>query len=124
MEYRIRSCFRPWCEVLPGVRNRAVQSGVRAYGEMVALLWKAGAHEAAAQLERLNSGLEEALDRAMHEGLGPRLEQLRELMRANHRPAWGKVPPAEALVLWLRSNLPGTAERIVARTREYYTRAS
>ena len=77
-------------EVLPGVRNRAVQSGVRAYGQMVGLQWKAGAHEAAAQLERLNSGLEEALDRAMHEVLGPRLEQLRELMRANHRPAWAK----------------------------------
>jgi len=154
-------------ETLAGVRNRAVQSGVRAYGEMVGLLWKAGAHEAAAQLEQmwnqtlrnseaslfcaypidvlgpdfqsekvdellcshthllpLNPGLEEALDRAMHEVLGPRLENLRESIRANHRPAWGKVPPAEALVLWLRNNLPGTADQILARAREYYTRAS
>jgi hypothetical protein len=45
----------------------------------------------------------------MHEVLGPRLENLRESMRANHQPAWGKVPPAEALVLWLRNNLPGTS---------------
>ena len=72
----------------------------------------------------LNPGLEEALDRAMHEVLGPRLENLRKSMRANHRPAWGKVPPAEALVLWLRNNLPGTADQILARAREYYTQAS
>ena len=60
----------------------------------------------------------------MQEVLGPRLEQLRESMRTNHRPAWAKVPPAEALVLWLRNNLPGTADRILARAREYYQRAS
>ncbi|MFL5460997.1 MAG: MEDS domain-containing protein, partial [Gemmatimonadales bacterium] len=39
-------------ETLTGVRSRARHSRVRAYGEMVGLLWKAGAHEAAVQLER------------------------------------------------------------------------
>jgi hypothetical protein len=154
-------------EALTGVRHRAVHSGVRAYGEMVGLLWKAGAREAAAQLERLwnetlknseaslfcaypidvlgpdfqsekvdellcshthllplDPGLEEAVGRAMQEVLGPRLEKLRESMRANHRPSWGKVPPAEALVLWLRNNLPGSADQILACAREYYQRAS
>jgi hypothetical protein len=154
-------------EVLTGVRNRARHSRVRAYGEMVGLLWKAGAHEAAVQLGRLwnemlrNSeaslfcaypidvfgpdfqtekvdellcshthllplefGLEEALGRAMQEVLGPRLDGLRESMRANHRPAWGRIPPAEALVLWLRNNLPDMADQILARARTYYRRAS
>jgi hypothetical protein len=43
-------------------------------------------------------------------------------MHANRRPAWGKVPPAEALVLWLRNNLPVSADQILARAREYYQR--
>jgi hypothetical protein len=38
-------------EALKGVRSRAGQSGVRAYGEMVGLLWKAGQREAAARVE-------------------------------------------------------------------------
>ena len=62
--------------------------------------------------------------RLVHEVLGPGLENLRESMGANHRPAWGEVPPAGALVLWLRNNLPGTADQILARARVYYTRAS
>ncbi len=155
-------------EALTGVRNRAVHSRVRAYGEMVGLLWKAGAREAAVQLERLwndmltnskaslfcaypidilgpdfqsekvdallcshthllplDSGLEEALGRAMQEVLGPRLDGLRESMHAKHRPAaWGKVPPAEALVLWLRNKLPDAADEVLARARKYYQHAS
>jgi hypothetical protein len=72
----------------------------------------------------LELGLEEALGRAMQEVLGPRLDGLRESMRANHRPAWGKIPAAEALVLWLRNNLPDVADQILARARKYYRRAS
>jgi hypothetical protein len=154
-------------EALTGVRNRAVHSRVRAYGEMVGLLWKAGALEAAAQLERmwndtlrnseaslfcaypidilgpdfqpekvdellrshthlvpLKPELGEALGRAMQEVLGPRLDEVRESIRANHRPTWGKIPPAETLVLWLRNHLPDSADQILARAREYYQRAS
>jgi hypothetical protein len=38
-------------ETLSGVRSRAVHSGIRAYGEMVGVLWKAGRFAAAARLE-------------------------------------------------------------------------
>ena len=150
-------------EVLSQVRSRAVHSGVRAYGEMVGLLWKAGARAAAVRLEGLwngllrnsevslfcaypidvfgpdfqpenvdpllcshthlvplNPALEQALHRAMEEVLGPRPEGIRNLTQANHRPAWGQVPAGEALILWLRNNLPGSADAILARAREHY----
>jgi hypothetical protein len=68
----------------------------------------------------VDESLEAALHRAMDEVLGPRTESLRPLAAANHRPAWGSVPRAEALVLWLRNNLPGSADEILNRAREYY----
>ena len=150
-------------ETLRGASARAVHTGVRAYGEMVGLLWKAGEHAAAVRLEELwnellkqsdvslfcaypldifspefqsekvdallcshthllpvDAALEEALNRAMEEVLGPRLDNIRGLIQANHRPSWGKIPKGEALVLWLRNNLPGSADRIMARAQEYY----
>jgi MEDS: MEthanogen/methylotroph, DcmR Sensory domain len=150
-------------EALNGVRARAGGSGVRAYGEMVGLLWKAGVQEAAIQLEELwnallkssdvtlfcgypidvfgedfrpekvdpllrshthllplDPALEQALTLAMEEVLGPRLDELPDLSHANHRPAWGQIPRAEAMVLWLRNNLPGSADQILARAREHY----
>jgi len=150
-------------ESLRRVRGRAVHAGVRAYGEMVGLLWTAGEREAAIQLEGLwndllsqcdvslfcsypldvlspefetgnvdallcththllplDSALQHALDRAMDDVLGARLESLRPLIQTNHRPAWGAVPTAEALVLWLRSHLPESADQILTRAREYY----
>jgi hypothetical protein len=150
-------------EALQGVRSRAVQSGVRAYGEMVGLLWKAHQQPAAIQLEELwnhllhksdvslfcaypidvlgpdfqmekidallcshthllpvDPALEQALTRAMEEVLGPRLQGLRDLTQANHRPAWGQIPRAEAMVLWLRNNLPGSADQILTRARQHY----
>jgi MEDS: MEthanogen/methylotroph, DcmR Sensory domain len=151
-------------ETLRLVVERAGHTGVRAYGEMVGLLWKSGAEAAAIRLEEfwnellkkssvslfcaypidvfgpdfqadkvdallcshthllpLDPALEQALARAMEEVLGPRLGGIQELIQANHRPAWGKVPRAEAVVLWLRNNLPGSADTILARAREYYS---
>jgi hypothetical protein len=150
-------------EALRGVRSRAVQSGVRAYGEMVGVLWNAGQFAAAVRLEELwnqllqssdvslfcsypidvfspefqassvdallcahthvlptDSALEGALNRAMDDVLGTRLEGLRGLMQINHRPAWAAMPKAEAIILWLRNNLPGSADQILNRAREYY----
>jgi MEDS: MEthanogen/methylotroph, DcmR Sensory domain len=150
-------------EALRGVRARAVHTGIRAYGEMVGLLWQAGEHDAAIRLEELwnellrrsevslfcaypidvlgpdfqpakldaifcththllpgDSALEDALNLAMDEVLGARVEGLRQLMRNNHRPAWAAIPKAEALVLWLRNNLPGSVEAILARARKHY----
>jgi hypothetical protein len=149
-------------ETVAEVSKRAVHSGVRAYGEMVGLLWKAGARHAAVRLEELwngllrnsqvslfcaypidvfgpdfqpenvdpllcththlvplNSELEQALHRAMEEVLGPRHDAPRDSIQANHRPAWGEVPTGEALILWLRNNLPGSADKILSLAREH-----
>ena len=154
-------------EALAGVRTRAVHSGIRAYGEMVGVLWKAGQFSAAVRLEELwndllhasdvslfcaypidvfspefqaasidallcahthlvptDSALEGALNRAMDEVLGDRVNDLRRLIQANHRPAWAVIPKPEAIILWLRNNLPGSAERILDRARQYYQLAA
>jgi hypothetical protein len=154
-------------EALHGVRTRAVHSGIRAYGEMVGVLWKAGQLSAAVRLEELwnellhssdvslfcaypidvfspefqsesvdallcahthlvpnDSALEGALNRAMDEVLGDRVDDLRRLIQANHRPAWAVIPKPEAIILWLRNNLPGSAERILDRARQYYQLAA
>jgi hypothetical protein len=149
-------------EALERVRSRAVHTGIRAYGEMVGVLWQAGQVAAAMRLEELwnqllkssdvslycaypidvlgpefhhaavdalmcshtqlvptDTTLEGALTQAMDEVLGGRVDGLRNLIQANHRPAWAAVPKAEAIILWLRNNLPGSAEKILARAREY-----
>jgi DcmR-like sensory protein len=150
-------------EALQGVQARAVHTGVRAYGEMVGLLWKAGEYSVAVRLEELwnellkskdvalfcaypidvfspefqagkvdallcahthllplDAALEGALNRAMDEVLGARVDGLRGLIQSNHRPSWGAIPKAEALVLWLRNNLPGSADQIINLARQYY----
>jgi hypothetical protein len=67
-----------------------------------------------------NGMLESALDRSMDEILGLKAEELRVLIRANHRSAWAVMPTAEATVLWLRKNLPEKADQIVSRARQHY----
>ena len=154
-------------DALAGLRTRAVHSGIRAYGEMVGVLWKAGQFSAAVRLEELwnellhasdvslfcaypidvfspefqaasidallcahthlvptDSALEGALNRAMDDVLGDRVEDLRRLIQANHRPAWALIPKPEAIILWLRNNLPGSADRILDRARQYYQLAA
>jgi hypothetical protein len=144
------------------VQERAGHSVVRAYGEMVGLLWQDGEFTAAAELENhwnsllassdvslfcaypvdifgeefqmdtvdavlcahthllpVDEALEAALNRAMEEVLGGRVEGIRKLMRSNHRPSWGVIPRPEAIILWLRNNLPGSAEEIVTLARHY-----
>ncbi len=146
-------------ENLGRVRSRAVHTGLRVYGEMVGLLWRAGEREAAIQLEHFwnrllaesevtlfcsypvdvlshefesdkvngllcththllpsDPALQHALNRAMDEMLGLRLQGLRPLFREQ----WGAVPPTEALVLWIRSNLRDSADQILTRAREHY----
>jgi hypothetical protein len=68
----------------------------------------------------VDSALESALETAMAEVLGPRVVELKRLSKSNHRPSWGTIPRAEAVVLWLRNNLPGSAGEILARARQYY----
>src|SRR4051812_48179286 len=49
-------------EALRGVRSKAVHTGVRAFGEMVGLLWEAGRFAAAIRLEELWNTLLQASD--------------------------------------------------------------
>ena len=150
-------------EALTGVQARAGHTGIRAYGEMVGLLWIAGQRAAAVRLEEywnsllhssnislfcaypidvfgdefqvehvdalmcahthmvpIDDDLEFALNRAMNEILGERVADIRGLIKANHRPSWGEVPRSEAIILWLRNNLPGSASEILNLARRYY----
>ena len=150
-------------ETVRRVQQRASHGAVRAFGEMVGLLWTAGRHSDAALLERywnrlldsnhvslfcaypidvfgedfcvegvdqvlcdhthmlpVDEALESALDRAMDEVLGSRLLALRGLMKANYRPSWGVVPRSEAIILWLRNNLPGSADEVLQLAKRYY----
>ena len=66
---------------------------------------------------RNNADLLSALHRAMDRLLGSRAQQIVPLTKANYRPAWGKMQAGEALILWLRNNLPGEAEAIIAAAR-------
>jgi hypothetical protein len=145
------------------VQERAGHTGVRAYGEMVGLLWKEGEYAAATTLEQmwnallmssnirlfcgypidifseefqeervdslisahthllpLDDALEDALNRAMAEVLGPRLTEIRVLIEGSQRQWSGAVPRAEAVILWLRNNLSGSAAEILELAREYY----
>jgi len=160
------SVFEPAVrEALRLARGAQTKRKVRAYGEMVGLLWEEGRRAEAEQLEdfwnrlfateffelycaypidvfggdfqlgsvdticcnhthvvpaRPDDGLEEALERGMHEVLGSRLEPLRVLMKSNFRPAWAALPKGESVILWLRNNLPEQAEQILARAHTYY----
>ena len=138
--------------------------GVRAYGEMVGVLWQANQFPAAIRLEQLwdkllaehdfallcgypidifsrafepgivdallcahshllpsgrAGNLEDALVRAIDESLGAfgrKADPSRSL-----RPAWAQLPRGEAIILWLRANVPERADDILARAKEYYT---
>jgi hypothetical protein len=149
------------------VKPAHVSAGLRAYGEMVGILWKARQFAAAIRLENFwnklleqssfslycaycidlfgkefhvgaldeilcthshlvpaqpNGHLETALNLAMDEMLGREADALRILIKANYRPSWAIMPNAEAMVLWLRRNLPERADDIVSRSRHYYNR--
>ncbi len=64
--------------------------------------------------------LQSALNRAMDGVLGSKVVELRQLISAQARPAWGEVPKAEATILWLRQNLPHYAETILERAKGYF----
>ena len=140
-------------------------AGLRAYGEMVGILWNARQFAAAIRLEQLwnklleqssfslycayaidvfgkefhvanldgvlcththlvpaqpNGDLEKALKLGMDEVLGAKSDALKVLIKANHRPSWAVMPTAEAILLWLRKNLPAQADDIVTRARHHY----
>ena len=135
---------------------------VRAYGEMVDVLWQRGQRDAAVRLEQLWNHLArlqtfslfcayrlDNLDSAAYGGalecvcelhthlipardyasfnesvseaskavLDQPLAQMLMSLATNHRPAT-HMPLGQAALLWLRQNMPRTAERVLARLRE------
>lgn len=150
------------------VRNalaRAEGKGLRAYGEMVGVLWKARQFPSAIRLEQLwnrlrksspfslfcsypidvfdaqfdvgvldallcahthllpaggSGDLENAIRRAMTEVIGHGTDDLHSLVPGEERTGWPTLPKAEAMILWLRSTMPDSAEAILARARQYY----
>jgi hypothetical protein len=68
----------------------------------------------------IDRDLETSVNRAMDEVLGSKADRLRPLIKANYRPSWATIPRGEALILWLRSNLPDDADEILSRARQYY----
>jgi len=148
--------------VLRDARMRTDCNGLRAYGEMVGILWKSGRFAAAIQLEGFwnklldalefslfcaypidvldkdlhgqwihgllcdhthllpiaaDGDLENAITCAMDDVLGFRAEPLKHLLKTNYRPSWAMMPAGEAIVLWLRNNLPDDADKILDRAR-------
>lgn len=67
--------------------------------------------------------MERCVERAMDDVLGPRVHALRLLIKANFRPSWATLPNAEAIILWVRNNLPDHADAILSRARGYYQQA-
>ena len=155
--------FERTLETALGKIEAQEDSGLRAYGEMVGILWKAGQFSAAILLEQFwnnllsrssfrlfcaypidvfakdfhpthvdallcahthllptapNEELDGAIDRAMDEVLGARVEDLRLRMRADDRPDWAAIPRAEGILFWLRHNLPEQADAVIARARQ------
>jgi hypothetical protein len=155
--------FERTLEAALGKIEAQEDSGLRAYGEMVGILWKAEQFSAAILLEQFwnsllsrwsfhlfcaypidifdedfqaahldallcahthllptasNEELDGAIDRAMDEILGARVEDLRLRMRADDRPDWAAIPRAEGMLFWLRHNLPEHSDTIIARARQ------
>jgi hypothetical protein len=146
--------------------RRPNHAGLRAYGEMVGILWQRGQVEAAIQLEEFwnrllrshevrlycaypidifgdefqlasvdavlcahthlmptdpDDNLEDAINDAMDEVLGARAEGIKRLIKANFRPSWAELPRAEAIILWIRNNLPEYSEAILDLARVHHS---
>jgi hypothetical protein len=147
------------------IRSRSGTHGLRAYGEMVDLLWNSGKLSAALRLEEFwgriierhgfalycayavnlfeenleapsveavarkhthllgsgpNGALEEALDQAMRDVLGPaRVSAIKGLACASQQPRV-VMPGPESTVFWLRNNLPAHSDEILALARALY----
>jgi hypothetical protein len=55
----------------------------------------------------------------MQDVLGTSAAALQRLMGADCRSSWAQLPRAEAMILWLRDNVPNLTGAILTRTREY-----
>ena len=147
----------------------AAGTGVRAYGEMVGVLWEAGQYSAAIVLEDywnrylrendfplfcaypidvfdrefqmcgveallcdhthvMSSGAPDVLDRALNRAIGEHIgvdaADIRLRVSESSTPSWATIQPAEATMLWLRTNAPEHADSILDRARQYYKAAT
>lgn len=136
--------------------------GVRAYGEMVDILWQDGRHEAALELEeywnhlgrlrpfallcayaidpldaaaygrafrrmceahthlvpaRDYAGFNEAVDEAARRVLSQPLAQMLLSLSSSHRPRTD-MPLGQAVLFWLKENMPRTADKVLQQMRE------
>lgn len=152
----VAACGRPIAEL------RLQYPGVRAYGEMVDLLWQQDRCSAALALEdywnelararpfallcgyridplqsasygsgferlcrahshlvpvRDYAGFNEAVDEAARRVLEPRLAHMLSSVAATHRPGTD-MPAGQAVLFWLKHNMPRTAEKVLAQVRE------
>ena len=142
-------------------RVRLSHPGVRAYGEMVDILWQRGEHDAAIRLEefwnelgrlqtfslfcaydldsldetsagrlaricavhthlvpaRDHSLVDGAVTSASEEVLDAPLAKILLDLAAKH-PAGAQMPLGQSTLLWLKRNMPNTAERVLQRVRE------
>jgi len=156
---RFRATIGP---LLARAGSSAGSKGVRAYGEMVNVLWKEGNLGGAIQLERLwndllrdfefilfcayqidifdggipmtdlnpilcshthllptaGADLEGAITGAMREIIGFRSEIVSNQIKSYYRPSWASMPASEAIIFWLKNNLPDQAQAILERARQ------
>lgn len=69
--------------------------------------------------------LEHAIVRAMDEMLGPRANALQRMMDSHYRLWWAAaLSKGEASALWVRNELPDSADEILGRARRYYEAAT
>ena len=62
------------------------------------------------------AGFEDAVSGAVAEVLDARLATMLHAMSIGHRPAT-KMPPGQAMLFWLKENMPRTAEKVLSRAR-------
>ena len=65
---------------------------------------------------RSSAWLDEAVTRAVHEILDPRLAYMLQTLAASQRPP-AVMPQGQAVLLWLKDNMPRTAGKLLARLR-------
>lgn len=151
--------------IVRDVTKAAGQRGVRAYGEMVGLLWQAKQFPAAIRLEQLWNKLQNTLafdlfcaypidifdrdfdvgvmdallcahthllpsgaDPSLQAALRRAIDEFHGLTETHSKSSidkirsqnWAVLPEPEATILWLRANVPDSAEAILSRAQSYY----
>ena len=67
-----------------------------------------------------SGNLEAALNLGMVDVLGADADRMKRLIKTDYQPAWAVMPAGEAMVVWLRKNLPDEADKILARAKKHF----